>query len=780
MTADRGSKKTSAELTFDVTTEARPQFDTPLVAHVFDANGELLETAKVKSKKLALKTPESLLRRGRIFLAPEVEGLEGEALTPSRLERLGAYEPVLVTDEGLTDRIRIPGDLLSIWPFCFCWVRGRVVRSSDGRPVCDARVHVCEVDRVPWWILRLPELDLLRLRDDLLRVLRKPPIPKPLPIPDPPPYLRPLFRFEGGVPGTKLNPQPEPPSAFEAPGSTVGFNPQPEPPGRFVDTPMEGRAVERSSREIRLSPELETRLLSPSTSTVRDALVENWQLIVPWFCLWPWWWWRFRCDEVAVRTTDSQGRFEALVFYPCSGDKPDLYFWVEYDFGSGFETIYRPPIACNTRWDYACGTEVTLHVSDPRVPGCGGEGDLPGCQVVIKSIGRTIAVRELQTAAAGAGKEGLTTSGQPLGGTLEFRVDFSRTCLIEDKNIPYYRWSYRRLSGPDGITPDPGAWTPMTRDVYRHYKVGTSYPSMPMGPLPTTGPDPAPLPDLFRIRPADPPVGSTGWEVWDEHIDLATAYFATAGLSGAPTSGPSGNAPAPDDTSAGRYEVKLELFDEGGNLVNWTAKGIDLRIPQQNAPFPPDTITTEPVPSYNRILDGGDTVGFRMVLRIDNNRCFADIHPVAGDVPPDPQCGFNEYGSLSDDVRLSFVARHPNHFAHYFFVTRRATGPDIGSASSSGIAGEAGTNGFLYLGGFGYQKDVSVGTLLSEGASGDPCEQAAFSERLHVRPMVTNGYTILWGYRHDDVAAFALAKPCECPGQGQGGGVGGGRGSGVS
>ena len=148
----------------------------------------------------------------------------------------------------------------------------------------------------------------------------------------------------------------------------------------------------------------------------------------------------------------------------------------------------------------------------------------------------------------------------------------------------------------------------MTRDVYRHYKVGTSFPSDLMGPMPTSGPGAAPAPNLFRIRPLLPPAGNE-WVVLNENVDLATAYFDTASLAGAPVGGP----PWPDDLAAGRYELTLELFDTAGTLVDWTAKGIDLRITDQDAPFGTGTVTTSAAPAYNRILVGGNTMGFRMV-----------------------------------------------------------------------------------------------------------------------------------------------------------------------
>ena len=776
----KANQDPARRVTFQVSTKQRAAFKEPLVAYVFNRRGELTERVEVKGDKVELSLPEGDPGRTRVFIAPRDEKLDAAKPTPATLERLGAYEPVLQAGGGkLVDRFEIPGPILDHWPFCSCWVRGRVLRRSDNRAVCDARVHICEVDRFLWWILKLPDADVLRLRDDLLEVIRRPPIPRPRPFPDPDPGpLRPfpgpgpdpapltesLLRFrqesrraaaKGRLdPGARVgfNPQPDPPLERVGlnpqplpPRSRVSLNPQPEPPG--VMTAM--------SAPIQLTPEATAALRSTSTVMVRNALAENYKLILPWFCIWPWWWWRFRCDEVAVLTTDAHGRFETTIYYPC-GDQPDLYFWVEYDFGSGFETVYHPAIACNTYWNYLCGSEVIIRVTDPRVPGCEDEPDLPGCQVVVLSIGNGVAVRQVQTAST---PEGLTTAGHPFGGTLEPRLDFSRTELIDVKGIPYYRWSYRRLTAPDGGggAVDPGSvplnvWTILTHDVYRHYKLGTSYPSDLMGPMPTSGPNAAPVPNLFRIRPAAPPAGPE-WIVLNEHVDLATGYFETASLTGAPPS--SGPYPLPDDLAAGRYELKLELFNSAGALVDWTAAGVDLRITDQDAPFSSGTITTSPAPDYNRILAGGHTMGFRMVVRVDNNRCYAQINPLGGTVTPDPDCGFHYYDSLATDVAgMSFVARHPNRFATYGFSTVRGAGDAIAEAGTSGTSGEAGSNGFMLVGAFTYSKNVNVSDLLED------CPNAAFSELLVMTAMATNGYSAISAYNHLDHAAFALAQPC--------------------
>jgi hypothetical protein len=737
------------QVTFQVSTAQRPDFKHPLVVYVFDARGQLLEQVAVRDGKVQLSIPKAGLGRERVFVAPVSEKINAKRLTPALMERLGAYQPVLQAGGELTDHIDIPGSIIDIWPFCFCWVHGRTVRKSDNRAVCNARVHICEVDRIPWWIERLPDADVFRLRDDLLRVILKPPIPGPGP--DPWPIVQgtarskdSVLRFAQDIGSlVSLNPQPLPP------GEVASLNPQPLPPG--VVASLNPQPLPPRYNNL-LSPEIQVALYSTSPLMVRNTLVNNWKFLIPWFCHWPHWWWLFRCDEIAMLTTDTLGRFETMIFYRCGGDHPDLYFWVEYDFGSGFETVYHPWIACNTYWEYMCGSEVTIHITDPRVPGCDDEPDLPGCQVVVLSIGRNIAVRQVQT----VGAEGLTSANQPFGATLEPRVDFSRTELIDVKKIPYYRWSYRRLSGADGIAPTVdqssvpiNVWSVMTRDVYRHYTVGTSYPSDFIGPMPTSGPNAAPAPNLFRIRPLLPPAGNE-WVVLNENIDLATAYFDTASLAGTTVGGP----PWPDDLAAGRYEIKLELFDAAGVLVDWTAKGIDLRITDQDAPFGTGTITTSPAPAYNRIFVGGNTMGFRMVVRVDNNRCGSEILAVGGTVTPDPVCGFHNYTSPSDTAAVSFIARHANGFAAYSFVTARGSGPVIPGASTSGVVGDAGSNGFIKIGSFTDSKDIVMSTLLGS------CSNAAFSERLDVMATATNGYSALTGYNASDNAAFALATPC--------------------
>lgn len=689
-----GGGEKPARISFAVSTKDRPAFQEEITAYAFSETGELVDSAPVKGGKVSLRDAG---HRMRVFLSPPIP--DDMPVTLALMKRAQAFEPVLRPGIGATivDQVRIPGNILDIWPLCICLIRGRVVRNIDGQdmPVCGARVHICEVDKVLIWIRELPELDILRLRDDLLKEIEKP-IPLP---PDPGPLKRKPLRFDP---------------------------PKPKPPASLLK-PLELPAATRAA------------LTSTSPTIVRESLVANVNLVLPYLCLWPHWW-RYRCDEIRVLETDSFGRFQTLYVHNCLGDHPDLYFWVEYQLGGVWQTVYRPPVPCNTYWNYACGTEVTIRITDERVPVCGDSELLPGCQVAVLSIGNNVSVREVQTSGTG---EGLTVNGQPFGGNLEPHVWFGRECLFS-KNITKYRWSYRRDGELD--------WTVMDHVVGRHYVVSDPVTSDLSFPFEVLGPDAA---NHFRIKPLTPPSPGIEWFVVNARTDTATGYFKTKGLD-------SGN-PA---TAAGKYEVKLELFKDNGTLVDWTAEGIDLKVPEvgETAPFAPDTLETEDAPNYYRILDTGNghTMGFRMMLHVDNNPCTAEVLATTGvGLSVDVDCGFIEYAPGAT-ATLSFVADHPNGFATFSFnVTRGLNGP-VTVADSSGKVGDSPLDGYQLVSTspHTYQKTIAVSSSLPTATLLGSCPSAAFSEVIDVDALATDGWSTLHEYDDRDSAAFALDVPC--------------------
>lgn len=734
------------QTTLQVDLKARPDFKGAIAAYVFDSAGNLTDQAPVRSGKVTLKTSAKTLSHSRLFIAPEPEDQQEEIRpTIQHMERIGAFEPTLTAGGQLNELIRIPGRIIDLWPLCFCWVKGKVVKQDSGMPVCNARVHICEVDKLIWWILKLPERDIFRLRDDLLKEILKPRIPfPPRPQPDPPPFV------------TELD--------------DVAFNPQPDPPSPFLRTNLTNQLNEaaftpqlESARALSFQQaqplKLETGLNSNSAHLIRETLTANIQLLIPYLCLWPWWW-RFRCDEIAVVETDNLGRFSTIISYACNGDKPDLYFWVEYEIDGVWETVYKPPIPCNTYWDYKCGTEVIIRVNDDRVPGCDEEPDLPGCVVQVLSIGRKISMSEILGPGATVDEEGLNVDSiqRPFGGKLEPRVWFSRTTLRDGKNIHYYKWSYRRLTEGDG-TPlaVPGPWTPIKRTVVRHYAKpasggGVSHVPYPLGPVPVGAQT-----DLFEIKPAALPPGGIEWTVVDEREDLASAHFETHKL------GTGANDCEKAFNSAGKYELKLELFKNTGALVDWTAEGIDMEITDVPAPFGTGTVTTQTASNYYRIIGaGGHTMGFRMVLRVDNNCCEAAVMPVSGTGLTVTPCGFIEFGPGAT-TQLHFKASHPNNFADFDFNLTRAVTTPVHNASVAGRVGSSpvptddATHNYTLTPPGDYRESFTVLELLG------PCSRAAFAENLHVWARATDGYNRMSHLDRHGVDGFALTQPCpEC------------------
>lgn len=735
--------------------------DAEAAAYLFDRGGNLIASSPV-AKDIAKLTIDDLPRGARLFIGPLLDHAEREdAPSLSTMNRVDAYEAQirLRPDVDLYDIGRVPELVWPHWPLCACRVKGRVLvqKTSPGgvivqAPVCNARVHICEVDRLSWLIERLPDIDIFRLRDDLADLIRRP-FPRP-PEPDAgllrniaelPVLPRQLNTsmatrvISNVIEAAALNPQPLPP------GDTVGFNPQPDPPIAQFRAPGDDVSFnpqpEPPADPFRLMPQpAQFALQSKSAPVVRRALLDHLDLIRPWICYWPWLHrWFYTCDELRVVSTDDQGRFEATIWYPCSGDKPDLYFWVEYSIGGSWTPVHRPPIPCHVWWNYPCGTNVTITVTDPRVPGCGDVPDLKGKQVVVKTIARQVSMGEINRqpstidpaadpAQAGTVKPGSihAVKASPFGATLEPRVDFGSG--LKPAGITHYRWSYRPLGSAS-----EDDWAAIHADVLRHYR------ETPSGPLaPTIYKSARVGPDLaisggyfFEIEP-DLPAGGDDWEVLDESYDLASAYFDTMGL-------------------LGKYELKLELFRKTGSTmtrVDLTAEGVGMNHVIDPAPLTDATYSAVPA-SHDRLLvdpGTGHTIGYRLLLHVDNRQCFGTINSVS--VTPgvnDTKCGFLEYGPGAS-AQIAFRANHPGNFASFDFDVSRVATP-LPSASAAGLVDDSMVNGFVRSGDQ-FSKSISITGLLNESLPlGDtPCVRAAFGESLRVHALATNGYSRLSAY----------------------------------
>jgi hypothetical protein len=737
------SEKEPKSVRFKIGVDGSPEKPVDATLYAFDAQGSLIASAPVREGEVQLDVLPFRLRKARLLVGPTLPENRAEKPTVEMLQRLRAYEPTFQFERGRRayELLPIPDPLWLHWWWCTCRVRGRVIKVETlggvtyEKRVCHARVHICEVDPLPWLIARLPDASIFRLRAELLAALEQPFPVDPNP-PDPPlrfdpgfidplPPIAQAINVFGKFDLAKLNPQPEVPSLGRSAISSIektALNPQPLPPKVQV-------------AQVSMPLELRSSLLSRSVLQVRDALIKNIELLRPFWCYWDWldyylYPYFYRCDELAVVETDENGRFDTTIWYPC-GDQPDLYFWVEYSIGGSWETVYRPPIRCHTYWNYECGSEITLRLYDPRVHGCDDRPLVLGKKVVVKTIGRQVSMGEIYRHAPTAANEGLVKEGwihagkpSPFGAVLEPRVDFGSG--LKGAGITHYRWSYRPLGSTD-----EGDWKVLDAPVSRHYRVSTApgdptiYSSVQIGPDTSLG-------AYYAVIDPDLPANGEDWEVLDEGYDLASAYFNTT------------------LQTPGKYELKLELFKNVGGVmqrVDLTAEGVELYEITDPAPLVEGSYTTTAAAGDRLLTDPGTghKLAYRLVLHVDNRVCFGTIEDVTIGGTPAGRCGFLEYHNLTDEAHISFRASHPANFAWFHFRLVRVS-TQVGEGTASGLVDDASANGFTRAGDT-FGKNLTINTLMTSGlAVGEtPCTRAAFAEWLYVYALATNGYQRLSG-----------------------------------
>jgi len=688
-----------------------------LMGFVFDKFGNLIEQRNVSDGVLSLKTTDETLLKSTLIISPAVQ--ETERATPSlnKLRRLNAFEPNLVRNGQFVPEIFIPDSLVLIWPWAFCWVRGQVIKADSNLPICKARVHICEVDYEPF-VLRLPDDLLVDLWEDIIpHIIPELNLPRPIPGPDP-------------VPLRALAAQP-------ISNSSTGCS------------ECTSKAVTAFSANTRINPAL-----------IRQQLLDNKQLIQPYLCFVPLhrYLGYYQCDEVCVVDTDANGRFSCSVLYNVNGDHPDLYFWVEYFIDGIWQTVFRPTLPCGVYWNYACNSEVTIKVSDARVPACDPEG-APGSAIQFLSIGRGISLEELDG-------NGLLTDGAPLGEILEPRVHFGVDLI--DQGVRWYRWSYRKLLNANGTpvmpAPTDADWVVINREVVRHYlnAAGDAFDAFSLGPA-SVGAEA----NLFQIKPVSPPNGGQEWVVTNERQDLATARWYTGEkLDNDPV-----------DYAAGQYQLKLELFRDNGGaaelITDWAALGLSLQYATGIAPFGTGSIPLAPVPLANQLLVSGNLAGFITTVWVDNSDCVAEVLDVqtTGGAVVEP-CGFIEFTDANvASIRLRFQAQHPHYAPGREFATFRSnlgrglsasqvsnasTGYELVGTSPVSVLNAASTRAFTASGSLSdfYEEDFTPAELLGD------CLRASFATYVEVRALANNGYTRLLGLDASDQGSFALTQPC--------------------
>lgn len=662
-------------------------------AYLFSSSGDLLDRKPLdKEGNATLSAPATEERRSvRILVGPETGAESG---VHAELMRRGAVERPHTLDLG--KELKVGFDISRadwlIWILGRCCAKGRVLKrvgtgeNAVDLNVCEATVEVYEVD--PWWIIidRIPDDILRRLRDIIVE--ERHPIPWPWP-PDPGPVFDPT-------------------------------DPVPWMEKLLIKEPaVQTRQVQRAA----FPAELRSAAMNTNKAAFKKELLNHAQLILPIFC-WHWPWFVHK-SKVCETTTDCYGKFTCCFYHGWfNPDTPDLWFRVRQMIGGVDTVVYeRYPVACHTFWDYACGTEVKLYVTNPNARTCCDDTsvDADGNWVIFEAIGATsphlirgTSLDAGTTVAGDAHDKGWTRDDRPFGGLIRPRLRFRDT--LRGMGVKFYRVSW----APQGTDPaDLGAWKVLDSSVARHYVytvgIHPTYGQWDAGPQ-TVGT----TPNLFEIPPSAAPMGDWASPPGYEVDDLTSAYFNTYTL-----------VPA---ANAGKYDLKVELFDTAGAMVNLAAKGVRWYVPSVDN-FAGTIFTDDAsLPGLN-LVNGN---AFVMTLHVDNNVCTAIIVPpeIAG-VGADPNCGGLDYDSSTDSVLMAFQASHPNQFATYDFNVYRGHANGVGSDSGPVGAGS---------------HSISRTTAQLLGT----CTTAAFSENLWVRATATDGWRTLTEYDRGDVFAFML------------------------
>lgn len=736
--------------------ERPPEREIPLIGFLFNCRGLLLQQQYVKNNLLEFnleKGSNANDRRGidfqqlRLFIVPASDKKVSHLTNIEEMESYKAYEPMLTMDakENLTI-LPIPLVLTQFWLMCHCRVTGKVSKwfhvgnTWVDRPVCKARVHICEVDSILYWIHRIPDHIIAKIPD----VILNPDFNFHIPIPDPPPF----FRIEGN-PSTRLQ----------------------ESKNIFKTQSVVEKHKEAISKLPELGSEIKQQFASGNLNSIREAIVKNYALLHPWFCLWPWWWsYFYRCRELAVVETNASGMYEKNVFYNCFGDKPDIYIWVEYLINGVWTTVYKPPKPCNTHWNYSCGTPINVHITDPNVPGnCCCDCQITGEMIWIREVGHTSVSHINQTSymqappgqsvpydrigltdAPAAGDSFLTTTVddyiRPFGGSPTLRMGFGPD--LPNANLYYYRWSYRQIAHPDlsSVGDSYKPLPPISGEVRKGYQYlykdsNNEWQSAPeskkLGPF-TAGPND----NLYIIPPEYPTmapfnVPATSFPHWhQETYYMDTIVFDSTHF--------------PED---GLYELKLELFDEAGNLLQNIPKGT-FKTPRHDNPRytenAPDILLENPTAT--------NADAFNMLMRIDNGQCVGDIFTVNvnGNPASSNCCGFVKYKpeGVEADIELSFLATHPTNFAVLSFGVVKGSCGEVDIANASGMVIDSASGYTLNTISGIYSKHFKPSQLLGEcyeNGSG----KAAFAETLYVISMATDG-TSRVAKDYGRTVAFAL------------------------
>jgi hypothetical protein len=709
-----------------------------IAAYVFSTSGRFI------SKQLLKPDPKSSSTAvGELKVKTKLDNLIvkiGPDMEDSIM--LDKYQP-FTEKISLKDKVEMVVDIDKI--YWICWlkyayqVKGTVSKTGN-LPICAGEVDIYDVD-IRHCILKLPDFVIEKIRKGFIDI-----------VVDPPPFDPEIIDFErpevwwgndddddwcGTGPKGPFPPKIDIIRKLDALPTHLSFSRD-----RYLNL---DNAVERvnstlstmslTSRRSFLDTELVegvklSQILYTNTTQFRTLLLDHFIVIRYWLCWWPWiyWlWWPYcgySLEYLGSTVLKADGSFEKTVWLSvCRKDTPDLWFKVRQNINGIDRVIYaRYPVPCNTYWNHPSGQPVHLLVTDPNAVACHQGNPGTGTAYVLPmgiyedewyQVENAHIKAHCNPAIALPSNCGLYNQTDPYGTRLDFRMEFHDD--IYNNNIRYYRWSYRKHGNISWINID----TPIT---HRHIKMVSpgkyTIDAVNLGPKTKGGTN-----DLFEV-----PDPNLSW--LSNRNDLAYAIWNTATWNG--------NVYIPQ-VSDGKYDLRLEMFDQEGNKVQPSTSGFKFMLPTAVFGVLDDSLFVE--------ADGSLIIH----LHVNNKDTVADIKAIKLNGSAIGDCQFLEYcNKTTDDVTIKYDAYHPttayNFLSHYnLYIKRGIFGTVVQSLTNqpTSVMNKEQT----------YKVKDILGTY----------EQCAFTASLHTYPRTRDGHSRIRAYEAYDSSAFALTKKAVCP-----------------
>jgi len=479
-----------------------------------------------------------------------------------------------------------------------------------------------------------------------------------------------------------------------------------------------------------------SQIVYSNTQQFRTLLVDKFQVFRYWLCWYPWihWLWWPLCrfygmQKIGTATLQSDGSFSKIIWLSvCNRDTPDLWFRVRQKVDTVERVIYaKYPVLCHTYWNHPSGKSVNLMVTDPQAVICDKEEqtDEDGIYVMPMGVGNDgwydIEQAHLKSGDIPNSDRGLYDATDPYGTQLHLRMKFHED--LHTRGVHYYRWSY----APAGTS----NWTYINTPIVHRYltQIGPDYFIVPeeLGPFAvgTTAslfkvPDPAK--DWIGLTRRDRAFALWNTAIWDSDLGRYVAQIAD-----------------------GLYTLRLEMFDNTGNLLDPTAPGAGWTFFLPTA----DAVgSIWPVDNAPNIQPGG---GVLFNILVNNSDTVADVQTVGLGGGSTGECQFIEYTDLTtDNVTISYVAYHRQPPSRDFLlsynisVKRGISGTTVASYSSTTPAHSPAI------------LTETVADLLRQIGTKGPYTRCSFAVELHTFPRTRNGFTRIRNYEDHDTSAFAL------------------------